>query len=353
MQKYINLGKTGLKVSRIAFGAGTFGNVWGDGWSITKEEARNIFNTFLDSGMNFIDTANVYQAGESEKWVGELLKERGSRDKIVISTKYTMNMDPSNPLSGGNGKSQMIREVEKSLKRLQTDYIDVLYLHHWDTSTPVEEVMKSLNTIVQSGKVRYIGFSNFPAWYLGKADVLSKRRGLEPVSAIQMEYNLLERTIEREFTPFAKESGIGVFAWSPLANGLLTGRYDFDIEKREVLGSGRVTKNFVTDPFIDPFTEQSQAIIKTLVSVSKELGYSPAQVAAAWILHQPHISGLVAGASKVSQIQQSIEALDIQLSSEVLAKLNEVSAPIPSNPYSFHSGAIQDAINGNINVGEF
>lgn len=352
MTKYINLGKTGLKVSRIAFGAGTFGNAWGDGWSISKKEAQNIFNTFLDSGMNFIDTANVYQNGESEKWVGELIKKRGGREKIVISTKYTMNMDSTNPLSGGNGKSQMIREVENSLKRLQTDYIDVLYLHHWDTTTPVEEVMKSLDSIVHSGKVRYIGFSNFPAWYLGKADVLSKWHGWESISAIQMEYNLLERTIEREFSPFAKESGIGIFAWSPLANGLLTGRYDFDLNKRKILGSGRITKTFVTDPFIDPFTKTAQETIQTLKKVSEELGYSPAQIAAAWILQQPNISGLVAGASKVSQIEQSIASLNIQIPSEMLKELNKISEPKPSNPYSFHSGPIQDAINGTTQVGE-
>ncbi|KXX66702.1 aldo/keto reductase [Flammeovirga sp. SJP92] len=351
MSNYINLGKTGLKVSKIAFGAGTFGNVWGDGWSISKEEASKIFNTFLDSGMNFIDTANVYQGGESEKWVGDLLKERGGREKVVISTKYTMSMDASNPTSGGNGRLQMIREVEASLKRMQIDYVDVLYLHHWDASTPVEETMKALDQIVASGKVRYIGFSNFPGWYLGKADVLSKWHGFEPVSAIQMEYNLLERTIEREFTPFAKESGIGIFAWSPLANGLLTGRYDFDIVKREVLGSGRVTKTFVTDPFIDAFSEQSQTIIKTLKIVAEELGHSPAQVAAAWILHQPYISGLVAGASKVSQIEQSIEALDIVIPEAQLQQLNEVSKPAPSNPYSFHSGPIQDAIHGGEVIG--
>lgn len=351
MEKYINLGKTGLKVSRIAFGAGTFGAAWGDGWSISKSEASAIFNTFLDSGMNFIDTANVYQNGESEKWVGELLKERGGREKIVISTKYTMNMDPTNPLSGGNGKTQMIREVEDSLKRLQTDYIDVLYLHHWDTTTPVEEVMKSLNHIIESGKVRYIGLSNFPGWYLGKADVLSKWYGWEPISTIQMEYNLLERTIEREFTPFAKETGIGIYAWSPLANGLLTGRYDFDLEKREILGAGRVTKNFVTDPWIDPFTSQAQRTINILKKISKELGYSPAQIAAAWILHQPNISGLVAGASKVSQIEQSIESMNIEIPANLLNELNEASKPMPSNPYSFHSGPIQDAISGTAKVG--
>ncbi|MCF2875811.1 MULTISPECIES: aldo/keto reductase [unclassified Tenacibaculum] len=352
MNKYINLGKTGLKVSRIAFGAGTFGNVWGDGWSISKDEARCIFNTYLDSGMNFIDTANVYQAGESEKWVGELLKERGGREKVVISTKYTMSMDANNPLSGGNGKGQMIREVEESLKRLQTDYIDILYLHHWDTNTPVEEVMKALDTIVQSGKVRYVGFSNFPAWYLGKAEVLARWHGWEQPAAIQMEYNMLERTIEREFTTYAKESGIGIFAWSPLANGLLTGRYEFDLKKREIMGSGRVTKNFVTDPFIDPFSEQSQHTINTLKQVAEELNYTPAQIATAWILHQPNISGLVAGASKVNQIKQSIEALEINIPKEQLIRLNEVSKPALSNPYSFHSGAIQNAIHGNVVIGK-
>ena len=210
---YRMLGRSGLKISPLAFGVGTFGNKWGDGWSIEKKDAEAIFNAFLDGGMNHIDAADYYQSGESEEWTGEFIKNRGGRDRIVLATKYTMSMDSKSANGGGNGRKRALAAVENSLRRLQTDYIDLFYAHHWDTLTQPEEVMRVFNGLVESGKVRYVAVSNFPGWWLGEAGILSQWHGWEPLAAIQMEYNLLERSIEGEYIPYAEKTGLGIQTW--------------------------------------------------------------------------------------------------------------------------------------------
>ncbi len=344
---YRRLGRTGLSTSPLALGAGTFGKAWGEGWSIDKKEAEAIFHTFLDGGQNHIDVADFYQAGEAEEWVGEFLQTRGNRDRVILTTKAALSTDPENANGGGNGRVHMMEALEASLRRLKTDHVDLYYAHHWDTLTPVEEVMRTFEDMVRSGKVRYIGISNFPAWFLGQAHMFSRWQGIEPVAALQMEYNLLERSIEREYLPFAESTGTAVWAWSVLANGLLTGRYQIDLEGRKIVGEGRVTKTWVTDQSLDPFTPRALATLEVLAEISKELDSTPAQVALAWTLARPGIGGAVIGASKVSQVQASLQALELELSSDQQDRLSQASSPPPCQPYAFHEGPLQQMIHGN------
>ncbi|TIW63589.1 MAG: aldo/keto reductase, partial [Mesorhizobium sp.] len=197
---YYTLGNSGLRVSRIALGTMTFGTEWG--WGADRETARSMFDAYVEAGGNFFDTADLYTNGTSETWLGEFVAERGLRDKAVIATKFTMNTEPGNPNSGGNGRKNIMRAVEASLRRLGTDYIDLYLLHVWDRLTPAEEVMRTLDDLVRAGKVRHIGLSDVPAWYAGRAQAIAELRGYEPVSALQLEYSLAERSIEHEFVPF-------------------------------------------------------------------------------------------------------------------------------------------------------
>ncbi|MBW4619952.1 MAG: aldo/keto reductase [Cyanosarcina radialis HA8281-LM2] len=223
LDSYYTLGKSGLRVSRLALGTMTFGTEWG--WGADEETARQLFNTYIEAGGNFIDTADLYTGGTSETWLGKFVAERNLRDRTVIATKFSYNAEPGNPNAGGNGRKNMMRAVEGSLKRLGTDYIDLYILHTWDRITPAEEVMRTMDDLVRSGKVRYLGLSDTPAWYAARAQTLAEWRDYEPLSTLQLEYSLLERNIEREFIDLGTELGMGVMVWSPLASGLLSGKY--------------------------------------------------------------------------------------------------------------------------------
>lgn len=223
LNSYYTLGRTGLRVSRLALGTMTFGTEWG--WGSDKETARQLFNAYADAGGNFFDTADLYTNGTSEAWLGEFVAERGLRDKAVIATKFTYNPEPGNPNAGGNGRKNILRAVDGSLKRLGTDYIDLYLLHTWDRLTPAEEVMRTLDDLVRAGKIRHAGLSDVPAWYASRAQTLAEWRGYEPISALQLEYSLIERNIEREFTDLGTQHGMGIMVWSPLGSGLLSGKY--------------------------------------------------------------------------------------------------------------------------------
>jgi len=331
---YNLLGKSGLRVSPLCFGTGTFGDKWGENWSIDKSTAKDILKRFFEAGGNFIDTADTYHEGQSEEITGALMRELIPRDFLVLSTKFTFGMRPGDPNGGGNGRKHMIEAVENSLRRLQTDYIDLYWMHNWDTMTPAEEVMSSLNQLVQSGKVRYIGLSNPPAWYLARAQTIAELRGWERVSAIQMQYSMAARNIEFEYTDAALEMGIGICPWSPLSNGLLTGKYKR--EGNKIKGEGRLATSWVTDPTIDPLSDQTANIVDTLCEIAKELGVSPAQLALNWVAHRPAVVSTVIGASKVSQLEDNIKALEFEIPDEMMKKLNEVSKPKAQYPYFFH-----------------
>ncbi len=341
---YYLLGRSGLRVSPLSFGTGTFGDAWGEHWTTSKENAREILKRYLEAGGNFLDTANSYHEGQSEEITGELLKDLTERDKVVIASKFTFGMHPGDPNGGGNGRKHMIEAVNGSLRRLGTDYIDLYWVHNWDTMTPVEEVMSSLNQLVQSGKVRYIGLSNPPAWYLGRAQTIAELRGWEKLAAIQMQYSLAVRNIENEYVDAAQELGLGIVPWSPLANGLLTGKYK--IEGDKVVGDGRAANTWVTDPTYDATTAHSINLIEVLKAVAKEHGRSPAQVALNWVTNRPGVVSTIIGATKLHQLEDNIQALEFNLSDDQLKRLDEASYVQPVYPYFFHHGDLQEKVNG-------
>lgn len=351
LASYSLLGRSGLRVSPLAFGTGTFGDAWGEHWTTNKEDAKKILGRYLEAGGNFLDTADSYQSGQSEEITGELLREISNRERVVIASKFTFGTHPGDPNGGGNGRKHMIEAVNASLRRMGTDYIDLYWVHNWDTMTPVEEVMSSLNNLVQSGKVRYIGLSNPPAWYLGRAQTIAELRGWEKLAGIQMQYSLAVRNIEHEYVDAAQELGLGIVPWSALANGLLTGKYK--IENNKVTGEGRMASTWVTDPFMDATTPQMINLVEVLKEVAKELGRTPAQVALNWVTNRPGVSSTIIGASKLTQLEDNIQALEFEIPNELLTKLNEASKPPLVYPYFFHEGSLQEGVKATTEVSKF
>ena len=222
MNSYYTLGHTGLRVSRLALGTMTFGTDWG--WGADQATARQLFDRYLAAGGNFFDTADLYTNGNSERWLGQFVRDAGVRDRVVIATKFSFNGTPGNPNSGGNGRKHLLAAVDASLKRLGTDYIDLYLLHSWDRLTPAEEVIRTFDDLVRAGKIRHAGLSNVPAWYAARAQTIAEWRGYEKLSAFQLEYSLVERGIEDELLPFGIAHGLGTMVWSPLASGFLIGK---------------------------------------------------------------------------------------------------------------------------------
>jgi len=346
LARYYTLGRTGLKVSRLALGTMTFGTEWG--WGAEKETARQLVNAYVDVGGNFFDTADLYTNGTSETWLGEFIAERGLRDSAVIATKFSYNAQPGNPNAGGNGRKNILRAVEGSLKRLRTDYIDLYILHTWDRVTPAEEVMRTLDDLVRAGKVRHVGLSDVPAWYASRAQAIAEFRGYEPVSALQLEYSLAERTIEHEFVPLGSEQGMGIMVWSPLASGLLSGKY----RASDSSGSGRLdTMRQATNPGFQKFTERNWKIVAELEAVAKEIGRSMAEVALNWIAIRPGVASVIVGATKLAQLQSNLSALSFEMSPAQRARLDAVSEPVRPFPYAFFDNEIQGMIHGGVTVG--
>lgn len=345
---YYTLGRSGLRVSRLALGTMTFGTEWG--WGADEDTARQLFNTYIDAGGNFIDTADLYTNGTSEAWIGKFVAERGIRDRVAIATKFSYNADPDNPNAGGNGRKNMLRAVEGSLKRLGTDYIDLYILHTWDRITPAEEVMRTLDDLVRSGKVRHIGLSDTPAWYAARSQTLAEWRGYEPLNALQFEYSLVERNIEREFVPLGLELDMGIMVWSPLASGLLSGKYQ--PSQGSFSGEGRLdAMRDSQNPAFQKFTERNWKIVAELESVAKELGRSMAQVAVNWTANRPGVGSVIIGATKLAQLDDNLKALDFQIPTELSDRLETISRPESQFPYSFFEPDHQAMIHGSKSVG--
>src|SRR5258705_3028376 len=275
LNDYTTLGRSGLRVSRLCLGTMTFGNEWG--WGAEEQTTRAIFDRYVAAGGNFIDTADLYTEGHSEELVGKFIGERGLRDRVVLATKFTFNAEPGNPNAGGNGRKNIYRALEASLRRLQTDYIDLYWLHAWDTVTPIEEVVSTLNDLVRTGKIRHYGFSNTPAWYLARALTLAEKEGKEGLVALQLEYSLVERNIERENVPAAQELGLGITPWSPLAGGFLTGKYQRQGNPGQGEGRLEITKDLST-PGFQRFKEGNWQILDVVLDVAKQINKLPAQV---------------------------------------------------------------------------
>jgi aryl-alcohol dehydrogenase-like predicted oxidoreductase len=305
---YKLLGKSGLKVSELCLGTMGFGQEWG--WGADKETSFKILDVFSNAGGNFLDTANRYTEGTSEKFIGEYIKSQ--RDHFVVATKYSLHDNMTNVNASGNNRKNMMRSVEESLKRLNTEFIDLLYLHIWDSLTPIDEVMRGLDDLVKQGKVNYIGISDTPAWIISRGNTMAELMGWSRFVALQVEYSLIQRTPERELIPMAKEFGMTVTPWAPLAGGALTGKYLKGDKGRLNEKSKRLNEN-------------STLIAKVVVEIAEELNVPAAHVALKWTTQQGFSSIPIVGATKIAQVEENLKALEISLSDKHLQKLDEVS----------------------------
>jgi aryl-alcohol dehydrogenase-like predicted oxidoreductase len=332
--KYRLLGNSGLRVSEAALGTMTFGEDWG--WGTAKDEARKVYDAFREAGGNFIDTANIYTNGTSESFLGEFMG--GHRQSVVLATKYTNAFPGTDPNAAGNQRKNMMQAVEASLKRLKTDYIDLYWVHIWDQLTPVEEVMRGLDDLVRAGKVLYTGISDAPAWWIAQANTLAHFRGWSPFVGLQIEYSLIERTVERELIPMAKALNIGVTAWSPLAGGVLTGKYHGHGSPEAARMTTDMAKGFMPEPV------RSGRIVAAVKSVSDETGRGMAQVALAWVRYRPVPVIPIMGARKLSQFEDNLASFDLALSADHLKTLDEASVIELGFPYDMYAKPMPRAI---------
>jgi aryl-alcohol dehydrogenase-like predicted oxidoreductase len=348
LSEYALLGRSGLRVSPLCLGTMTFGTDWG--WGAPADTARSILERYLEAGGNFIDTADGYTNGASESILGEWFADTKRRDEVVLATKFSFNTRPGDPNAGGNGRKHIQSALEGSLRRLKTDYVDLYWLHAWDGFTPVDEVMSTMDALVRSGKIRYFGLSDVPAWYFARAQTLAEERGTEPVIALQLEYSLVERNIEHEHVPVALELGAGILPWSPLASGLLSGKY-----KREGVyakGGGRLEalRNLGNPAFDKLFTEKNWRIVDTLIGVAREMGRAPAEIALAWVARRPGVSSTIIGATKMEQLESNLRSLDIEIPAELSTKLEEAGRPELVFPYLFSSPPMRAMLTGGTTV---
>jgi len=332
--KYRLLGNSGLRVSEAALGTMTFGDDWG--WGTAKDEARKVYDAFREAGGNFIDTANIYTNGTSESFLGEFME--GHRQSVALATKYNNAFPGTDPNAAGNHRKNMMQAVEASLKRLRTDYIDLYWVHIWDQITPVEEVMRGLDDLVRAGKVLYTGISDAPAWWIAQANTLAHMRGWSPFVGLQIEYSLIERTVERELIPMAKALNIGVTAWSPLASGVLTGKYHGHGTSEQGRMNSDMMKEYMPEP------QLTERIVTAVKNVSNETGRSMAQVALAWLRYRPVPVIPIIGARTLSQFQDNLASIDLTLSASQLKTLDQASVIELGFPYDMYAKALPRAI---------
>ncbi|KZV15123.1 oxidoreductase [Dorcoceras hygrometricum] len=352
LDSYYTLGRSGLRVSRLALGAMTFGENWG--WGADERTARAMFDRYLAAGGNFVDTADLYTEGQSESLLGRFIADSGSRDRVVLASKFSYNAEPGNPNAGGNGRKNILRAVEGSLRRLGTDYLDLYLLHTWDRVTPAEEVLRTLDDLVRAGKIRYAGLSDVPAWYAAQIQTLAQAHHLQPLVNLQLQYSLVERNIEREYVSLAQELGYGITAWSPLGMGLLSGKYRPSESGRDGAGDGRIQalKGSGLVSLQDKFTPRNWAIVGAVEQAAREHRLSMAQVAIQWAARRPSIGSVILGARTLEQFEDNLAALDRPLPDEALRTLDEVSALPLQFPYSFFEQAQQERIHGGVAVGD-
>jgi aryl-alcohol dehydrogenase-like predicted oxidoreductase len=319
------LGRSGLRVSELCLGTMTFGEDWG--WGGGVEDCRRMFDAFAGAGGNFIDTANLYTNGSSERIVAELIA--ADRERWVLATKFSLSMaDHVN--ASGNHRKNMMQAVEASLKRLKTEYIDLYWLHAWDFTTPVEEVMRGFDDLVRAGKILYAGVSDTPAWIVSQSNTLANLRGWSPFVGMQVQYSLIERTVERDLLPMAKALDIGITAWSPLGGGVLTGKYN-----QPDSGAGGRLKTVDDDHSRQFLTKRNLRIAAEVVAVAKDIGRTPSQVALRWLL-QRHVPCLpIIGGRKLGQIEDNLKCLEFSLSAEQIERLDRVSAIDLGFPHDF------------------
>jgi aryl-alcohol dehydrogenase-like predicted oxidoreductase len=325
LDQYLTLGRSGLRVSPFCLGTMTFGEDLG--WGSTVEESQQILDRFIEFGGNFIDTANFYTKSHSEKIIGDHLgRHAARRERLVIATKFSGNLYPGDPNGGGSGRKSIVSACENSLRRLQTDYIDLYWLHNWDMHTPIEETMRALDDLVSSGKVRYIGVSDTPAWKIAQANVLANFRGWPSFIGLQIEYSLLERTVEQELVPMALELGLGITPWSPLKSGILSGKYS-----RKNAGQLKSDRGFIAD---NALTEKTYSIIDALEVIAKAHNSTPARVALAWVQAQQGVTSTIIGARRMAQLEDNVKALELKLTKEESERLDTLTKPTLGFPQS-------------------
>ncbi len=351
LTKFRTLGRSGLVVSPLALGTMTFGQ---GTWGADEATSRAIFDAYRDAGGNFVDTADIYSGGASEALVGRFIRDTASRDEIVLATKFAFNASSSplaarqggggNPNAGGCGAKNIHRALDASLRRLGTDHIDLYWMHIWDGVTPVEEIVQTLGDLVRAGKIRHYAFSDMPAWLAMKAATIAAERRVPGPVAIQVEYSLVARDVEAEHVPAAREAGLGVMPWSPLAGGFLSGKYD----RANTGGTGRLSG---ANPFGNTkFVDRNWDILEVLKAVAAELDRPPAQVALAWTMARPGVASTLVGARTVLQLESCIAAAGLRLGDEQTGRLDAASAPAPGFSVGLASSAVRRMVFGGHDV---
>ena len=347
LSSYRTLGRSGLVVSPLALGTMTFGP---GAWNADDATARAIFDAYREEGGNFIDTADIYAGGGSEELVGRFIKDSGSRDEVVLATKFGFNVSANplaagqagrgNPHAGGAGAKNIHRALDASLRRLGTDYVDLYWMHIWDGVTPAEELLETLGSLVRAGKIRYYALSDMPAWLAIKAATIAAERGIPGPIAMQIEYSLVARDVEAEHIPAARDAGMGVQPWSPLAGGFLSGKY----RRGDTADTGRLSG---ANPFGDSkFADRNWEVLDVVKAIATELDASPAQVALAWVMARPGISSTLIGARTVEQLKGNLAAASLRLDDGQMARLNEASAPASNFTARLTSPAIRRMVFG-------
>lgn len=347
LDHYRLLGRSGLRVSPLTLGTMTFAA--GD-WGSTDEEAARMLDIYVERGGNFVDTADFYgRMGGSETLLGRLV--HGRRERLVISTKYSLTTRPGDPNAAGNGRKNMVRSVEDSLRRMQTDYIDLLYLHMWDFRTPVDEILRAFDDLVRAGKVLYTGLSDTPAWQASRMQAIAELRGWTRFCALQISYSLLERTVEREMIPMAREMGLGVCPWSPLGGGVLSGKYS-QADLAATGMPGQLNSRKAINAATGRLSEHSLEIAALVGEIAREIGKTPAQVALAWTMLDPAVVSPVLGARTPAQLEDNLGALDVALAPEHVACLDALCAPAPVFPLDMLRGPAEAMMFGGVTVEE-
>ncbi|MFO0737073.1 MAG: aldo/keto reductase [Labilithrix sp.] len=325
LDHYVTLGRSGLRVSPLCLGAMTFGEDLG--WGSSVEESQRIMDRYVELGGNFIDTANFYTKSHSEKIIGDHIgRHPARRDRLVIATKFSGNLYPGDPNGGGSGRKAIVKQAENSLRRLQTDYIDLYILHNWDVHTPIDETMGALEDLVRSGKVRYLGVSDTPAWKVAQANVLAQFRGWSQFIGLQIEYSLLERTVEQELVPMAKELGLGITPWSPLKSGVLSGKFTRANHGQATQDRAAFMAHLLNDKTYD--------LIDELAKIADAHDTTVARVAIAWLVQKPGVTSTLIGARRMAQLEDNLKALDVKLAPAEVAELDALTQPTLGFPQS-------------------
>jgi aryl-alcohol dehydrogenase-like predicted oxidoreductase len=332
LDQYVTLGRSGLRVSPLCLGAMTFGEE--RGWGSSAAESQEIMDRFIGAGGNFIDTANGYTLGHSEAIIGDHIGRNPSRrDRLVLATKFSSNLYMGDPNGGGSGRKALINQCENSLRRLQTDYIDLYWLHNWDVNTPIEETMAALEDLIRAGKVRYIGVSDTPAWKVVEANITARFRGWSQFIGLQIEYSLMQRSVEAELVPMAQELGLGITPWSPLNRGVLSGKYTRATDGSHKPDRGAMVTNSLN--------ETTYALIDELEKIGKAHDSTVARIALAWVRMRPGVTSTIIGARRLSQLEDNLKSTEIMLSADEIAHLDSLSkppVPFPQSMQPFFSG---------------